>query len=175
MSSEPSSKDAAWAALAAAAKADSSQRIADRFAAEPGRLARLNLDAAGLFLDLSKQPWSRAGFEAALALARAGDIEGHRARLFAGKAVNQTEGRPALHMALRAPDGARFVAFSPDGKLLASFGYGTGISLWDVATGKLRGQLEGGARPRALAFAPGVHVNLVGRSPGRERKLRGRR
>src|SRR5580698_2093594 len=103
-------KTAAWTALEAAARADAAGRIESLFAAEPDRLPRLNLEAAGLFLDLSKQPWSRAGFEAALALARAADVEGHRARLFAGDEVNATEHRTALHMALRAPDGASFRA-----------------------------------------------------------------
>ena len=110
MSDEPSSKDAAWAALVAQANADADGRIAARFDAEPDRLQRLTLEAAGLFLDLSKHPWSRAGFDAALALARAGDVEGHRARLFAGEIVNRTERRPALHMALRAPAGADYRA-----------------------------------------------------------------
>jgi glucose-6-phosphate isomerase len=103
-------KQAAWDALDAAAKADAAGRIVDHYQAEPDRLQRFTLEAAGLFLDLSKQPWSRAGQDAALALARAGDVEGRRAKLFAGEVVNRTEGRPALHMALRAPDGAKFAA-----------------------------------------------------------------
>jgi glucose-6-phosphate isomerase len=103
-------KHVAWTALEAAARADGAGRIVDLFGKEPDRLRRLNLDAGGLFLDLSKQPWSLAGFDSALALARAADVEGHRARLFAGEEVNATEHRAALHMALRAPDGATFKA-----------------------------------------------------------------
>jgi glucose-6-phosphate isomerase len=102
--------DSAWAALEAAARADAAGRIAGRFGEEPDRLQRLSFGAAGLTLDLSKQPWSRIGYDAALALARAADVEGHRARLFAGEAVNATEHRAALHMALRAPDGTSFTA-----------------------------------------------------------------
>ena len=102
--------EAAWAALQAAARADAAHRIESLFAAEPDRLDRMTVEAAGLFLDLSKQPWRRAGLEAALALAEAAEIEAKRARLFAGEAVNATEGRAALHMALRAPDGADFRA-----------------------------------------------------------------
>src|SRR5580704_6130877 len=101
-------KAAAWTALEAAARADGAGRIDALFAAEPDRLERLTLTAAGLTLDLSKHPWSRAGQAAALELARASDVEGHRAALFAGEVVNTSEKRPALHMALRAPDGARF-------------------------------------------------------------------
>jgi glucose-6-phosphate isomerase len=105
-----STVDAAWAALATAAEAARDRRIEGLFAAEPDRLARLTLAAAGLELDLSKQPWSLADLSVMLDLARAADVEGARARLFAGEVVNASEGRPALHMALRAPDGADFKA-----------------------------------------------------------------
>jgi len=44
--------DAAWAALSAAAERARVRRIATLFDAEPGRLARLTLEAAGLTLDL---------------------------------------------------------------------------------------------------------------------------
>ena len=98
----------AWAALAAAA-ADG-RRIETLFADEPGRLAATSLDAAGLHLDLSKQPWSQAGLAAALGLARAAGVEDARSRLFAGEPVNASENRAALHMALRAPKGADFRA-----------------------------------------------------------------
>jgi glucose-6-phosphate isomerase len=62
-------------------------------------------------LDLSKQPWDMAGLDAALALARAAGVESARDALFAGEPINASEGRPALHMALRAPDGAEFYAY----------------------------------------------------------------
>lgn len=100
----------AWTELEAAARRDAQSRIQDQFAADPDRLSRLTLDAAGLHLDLSKQSWSQAGFEAALSLARACDVEARRDALFAGEAVNLTEGRAVLHPALRAPDGASFHA-----------------------------------------------------------------
>lgn len=102
--------DAAWAALDAAADAARHRRIAGLFAAEPDRLQRLTLTAAGLSLDLSKQPWSLADVDTMLDLARAAGVETARERLFAGGIVNASEGRPALHMALRAPDGADFRA-----------------------------------------------------------------
>jgi glucose-6-phosphate isomerase len=100
----------AWDALRAAAKADAERRIVRLFDTEPDRLDWLCVEAAGLRLDLSKQPWSNAGLAAALDLARACDVEGAVARLFAGEAVNTSEDRAALHMALRAPAGADFRA-----------------------------------------------------------------
>jgi glucose-6-phosphate isomerase len=102
--------DTAWTALEAAAAGDAGGRIVDRFSSEPGRLAQLALDAAGLRVDLSKQSWSAAGLNAALALAEAADVEHARARLFSGETVNTSEGRAALHPALRAPAGAGFKA-----------------------------------------------------------------
>src|SRR5690606_11823954 len=80
-------------------------RIADQFVRDPDRLLRLTVEAAGLTLDLSKQSWTREGFEAALGLARGAEVEQARARLFGGEAVNVTEGRAVLHAALRARPG----------------------------------------------------------------------
>ena len=102
--------DAAWAALHAAAERARVRRIAGLFAVEPGRLARLTLEAAGLTLDLSKQPWSLPDVAEALDLARAAGVEAARGRLLGGEIVNRSEGRPALHAALRAPPGADFKA-----------------------------------------------------------------
>ena len=101
---------AAWTQLEAAAQAARERRIADLFKAEPDRLDRLSVEAPELLLDLSKQPWSLAEAKIALTLARAGGIEAARERQFAGEAVNPSEDRAALHMALRAPKGADFRA-----------------------------------------------------------------
>jgi glucose-6-phosphate isomerase len=98
--------DAAWAALNAAADRARVRRIASLFDAEPGRLARLTLEAGGLTLDLSKQPWSLADLGELIDLARAAGVEAARGRLLAGEIVNRSEQRPALHVALRAPPGA---------------------------------------------------------------------
>ncbi|MBS0331862.1 MAG: glucose-6-phosphate isomerase [Proteobacteria bacterium] len=101
---------AAWARLTEAAEAAGARRIDSLFRAEPDRLDRLTLAAAGLELDLSKQPWSLADLDAAIDLARAAGVEDARARFFAGEPVNSSEHRAALHMALRAPRGADFRA-----------------------------------------------------------------
>jgi len=102
--------DAAWAALNAAAERARGRRIAGLFDAEPQRLARLTLEAAGLTLDLSKQPWSLGDVADMVELARLSGIEAARARLLGGAVVNRSEGRPALHVALRAKAGADYRA-----------------------------------------------------------------
>ncbi len=100
----------AWSKLDAAAREARHRRIDGLFAAESDRLARLAFEAPHLRLDLSKQPWSLADLQVVLGLARAAGVEAARERLFAGEAVNRSEGRAALHMALRAPRGAAFQA-----------------------------------------------------------------
>lgn len=100
----------AWSRFDAAAEAAKTARLVALFDREPGRLDRLSLDAAGLFLDLSKQAWTGEGVDAALALARAAEVERRRDALFAGDVANPSEGRAVLHPALRAPDGAGFLA-----------------------------------------------------------------
>jgi glucose-6-phosphate isomerase len=102
--------DAAWTRLETAAKAAGEKRIVEFFDAEPDRLDLLTLDVAGLHLDLSKQAWDEAGLEAALDLAHAADVEGARARMFGGEAINSSEGRAVLHTALRAAADADFKA-----------------------------------------------------------------
>lgn len=101
---------AAWTQFETAAQAAQDRRIDSLFAAEPDRLQRLVVQAPQLLIDLSKQPWSIRELELALQLARAGGIEAARDRQFAGEAVNPSEDRAALHMALRAPKGSAFAA-----------------------------------------------------------------
>ena len=59
---------AAWASLMEAALAARGRRIVSLFGAETQRLRRLGVSAAGLDLDLSKQPWSLADLEVAQAV-----------------------------------------------------------------------------------------------------------
>ena len=99
--------DAAWAALNAAADRARTRRIASLFDHEPGRLAKLTVEAAGLTLDLSKQPWSLPDLGEMLDLARTAGVEGARARLFGGEVVNRSEGRPASRSPAKSTSLAR--------------------------------------------------------------------
>ena len=101
---------AEWSPFLADAKASEDRRILDLFKVEPDRLQALTIEAAGLTLDLSKQPWSGAGVKAGVALAKAAGVEAKRHALFSGEAINTSEGRAVLHPALRAGDGATFSA-----------------------------------------------------------------
>ena len=100
--------EAAWAALMALAARRNAAAIRPLFAADPDRFARFSCQAGDILLDFSKTALSEEVFAALLALAEARDVAGFRARLFTGAAVNETEGRAALHMALRAAPEDKF-------------------------------------------------------------------
>ena len=81
--------------------------LAKLFEAEPDRLARLVIDEAGLRFDFSKTHLDRALIADFTALAEAMDFAAKRDALFAGEAVNASEGRAAERPAERgqgAPD-----------------------------------------------------------------------
>ena len=155
-----SKSDAAWAALSEAAEVARGRRIASLFDAEPDRLKRLTLSAAGLELDLSKHPWSLADLDTLLALADASHVEAARTRLFAGEVVNASEGRPALHMALRAPQGADFRA---DGVPVSS-DVETTRGAMSAFADAVRGSAKKGCT--GLPFRTIVHIGIGGSDLG---------
>jgi glucose-6-phosphate isomerase len=72
------------------------------FEAEPDRLERFGIEAAGWWIDLSKSRIDVAGLERLLAWAAAADLPAHVEAMFRGDAINTTENRAVLHVALRA-------------------------------------------------------------------------
>jgi dipeptidyl aminopeptidase/acylaminoacyl peptidase len=80
---------------------------------------------------------------------------------------------PATGEVIRSVRGHRHMAvslaFSPDGKLLATGGYQSDgdIRLWDVTTGKEQGVITTGAIVPALAFSPDGKVLAGGQGDGR--------
>ena len=151
---------AAWTAFDAAAKEAAGARILDQFAADPDRMTRMGVEAAGLYLDLSKQAWTRRAFEACLSLAEAADVRGRRNALFAGEAVNGTEGRAVLHPALRAPAGAHFSAL---GEPVSGEVEAVRADMRDYAQA-VRSGVETGATGRP--FRALVHIGIGGSDLG---------
>jgi glucose-6-phosphate isomerase len=84
------------------------------FGADPDRFERLSLEAAGLFLDYSKNRLDGRTLELLAALARERGVEARRDAMFAGEKINNTEQRAVLHTALRAPRGTRLVVDGQD-------------------------------------------------------------
>ncbi len=75
------------------------------FAADPDRFAKFSLRQDDLLLDYSKNRVTDKTMGLLFDLAREADVEGWRARMFAGEAINSTENRAVLHVALRNRSG----------------------------------------------------------------------
>lgn len=80
-------------------------RMRDLFAEDPQRFERYSNEAAGLFLDYSKNRLDGRTLELLVALAKERGVEARRDAMFAGERINNTEDRAVLHTALRAPRG----------------------------------------------------------------------
>ncbi|HMK89804.1 MAG TPA: glucose-6-phosphate isomerase [Methylocystis sp.] len=97
---------AALAALRAHAQALAAVRARELFAQDPERFQKFSVVLDDLVFDFSKHKITRETLDLLVRLARAQRLEDRRAELFAGEAVNLTEGRAAMHMALRDLSGA---------------------------------------------------------------------
>ena len=98
-----------WKALAAHHETMRGVHLRELFAKDPQRGERLVADAAGLYLDYSKQRVTDETLRLLLDLARACGVRARVDAMFAGEKINVTEGRAVLHVALRAPRGTRIV------------------------------------------------------------------
>ncbi|HWJ37507.1 MAG TPA: glucose-6-phosphate isomerase [Sphingomicrobium sp.] len=77
------------------------QALGELFASEPDRLSRLSFEAAGIYFDWSKTHLDQKRIADFLARAEASGLTAQRDSLFAGEAVNESERRPATHVAER--------------------------------------------------------------------------
>ncbi|HZO44067.1 MAG TPA: glucose-6-phosphate isomerase [Methylomirabilota bacterium] len=102
-----------WKALQAHQSRISDRHLRTLFASDPTRGERLTAEAAGIYLDYSK---NRVSDETITLLCRLAEESGLRERIdamFRGDKINLTEDRAVLHVALRAPRGASIMV---DGK-----------------------------------------------------------
>jgi glucose-6-phosphate isomerase len=83
--------------------ANPATNIASLLGSEPDRLSRFAHDVGGLHFDFSRGLLTGADLDALLAFANERDLKGAIASLFSGQAINVTENRAVLHMALRQP------------------------------------------------------------------------
>ncbi len=77
----------------------------EAFNADPQRFNQFTLSSCGLFLDYSKNLINAETRNLLVGLANEVDLKGAIKALFDGEIVNASEGRPALHTALRRPVG----------------------------------------------------------------------
>src|SRR5438876_445095 len=87
--------------------------LRDLFASDPGRGEHLALEAAGLYLDYSKNRITDETIRLLIALADECGLRERIDAMFAGEKINVTENRAVLHVALRAP---RDAVIEVDGK-----------------------------------------------------------
>ncbi len=78
-----------------------SEHLRNLFRDDPGRAERMSLEAAGLFLDYSKNRITDETMVKLRALAHACGLPQAIDAMFTGAPINVTESRPALHIALR--------------------------------------------------------------------------
>ena len=110
-SAQPSALTAlpAWRALAAHHEQVRDVHLRTLFANDPSRGERFAVEAAGLYLDYSKNRITDETVRLLVALASACGLREQIEAMFRGDRINTTEERAVLHVALRAPRGASIV------------------------------------------------------------------
>jgi glucose-6-phosphate isomerase len=104
----------AWRSLTDCAKALGAVSIAELFRSDPRRFERFSCEAEGILLDFSRQLLDVAALESLLALAEQTEVRRWIELMFRGHPINNTEDRPALHVALRRPADAPLHAYGED-------------------------------------------------------------
>jgi glucose-6-phosphate isomerase len=104
----------AWRALAAHHAGIKDTHLRDLFAGDVGRARRFSVEAAGLFLDYSKNRITEETIALLLQLAGERGVADRRDAMFASEKINTSERRAVLHVALRAPRGVRIMLDGAD-------------------------------------------------------------
>ncbi len=100
----------AWSRLAEHYQHIRGRHLRELFADDPDRSARFTAQAAGIFLDYSKNRVTDETVQLLIELAGESGLRERIDAMFAGEKINSTEGRAVLHVALRAPRGERISA-----------------------------------------------------------------
>jgi glucose-6-phosphate isomerase len=108
-----SAATSAWNALDAHYGQIRDKHLRELFAQDPERGTRFSVEAAGIYLDYSKNRITQETLRLLLQLAEASGLREHIDAMFAGEKINVSEKRAVLHVALRAPKGATILL---DGK-----------------------------------------------------------
>src|SRR5712672_1517046 len=110
---QTSGRTSARAALRSHYKDLSNVHLRKLFAEDPRRGERMTAEAAGIFLDYSKNRITDETLNLLLKLAMQCGLRSRIDAMFGGDRINITENRSVLHVALRAPKGTSIVV---DGK-----------------------------------------------------------
>jgi glucose-6-phosphate isomerase len=110
------------------------------FADDPARGERMTAEAAGVYLDFSKNRINDETLRLLIALAEQSGLRARIDAMFRGERINITENRAALHVALRAPRGASIIV---DGKNVVPDVHAVLGKMADFADRVRRGQWKG--------------------------------
>jgi glucose-6-phosphate isomerase len=106
---EPLTKRKAWKALQAHYEQLRGLHLRKLFADDPKRGERMTAEAAGIFLDYSKNRVTDETVKLLIQLAEESGLRSQIDAMFRGEKINFTEKRAVLHVALRAPKGTSIV------------------------------------------------------------------
>jgi len=104
----------AFEALASHHSKMAGRHLRELFAEDPTRGERLCAEAAGLYLDYSKNRITDETVRLLVQLAEQSELERHRDAMFAGERINVSENRSVLHVALRMPKGTSLIVDGVD-------------------------------------------------------------
>src|SRR5580700_2990517 len=102
----PLPKRKAWKSLQSHYKKVRELHLRSLFADDPKRGERMTAEAAGLFLDYSKNRITDETLKLLIQLAIESGLQARIDAMFRGEKINTTEKRAVLHVALRAPKNA---------------------------------------------------------------------
>jgi glucose-6-phosphate isomerase len=114
MAVTPAPERKAWQALERHHAEITGQHLREMFAADPGRGERLTAEAAGLYLDYSKNRVTDETMRLLVELAAESGVPERRDAMFRGEHINVSEDRAVLHVALRMPRAASLVVDGAD-------------------------------------------------------------
>jgi glucose-6-phosphate isomerase len=106
MKAAPLRKRPAWASLEQHHKKMQDVHLRQLFADDAGRGEKMAVEAAGIYLDYSKNRITGETLGLLLQLAEQSGLREHIDAMFRGDKINVSEKRSVLHVALRAPKGA---------------------------------------------------------------------
>jgi len=109
MANAPLTTRPAWRALQAHQAAMRDVTLSQLFDADAARGTRLTLEAAGVYLDYSKNRVNDDTLRLLLQLAGESGLRARIDAMFRGDRINVSENRSVLHVALRAPKGSEIV------------------------------------------------------------------
>jgi glucose-6-phosphate isomerase len=114
LSPSPLTERPAFAELKAHFQVIKDRHLRELFADDPARGERMGVEAAGLYLDYSKNRVTDETMRLLTTLAHQSDLQQRRDAMFAGEHINVSEDRAVLHVALRAPKGTTLVVDGND-------------------------------------------------------------